>query len=53
MWEVAREADARYKSYRCLGHNKFFELNMYQKNPTQKHHWRADVDRPARNLDLE
>ncbi|KAG8530240.1 uncharacterized protein KY384_004740 [Bacidia gigantensis] len=41
-----------YKNYRCLKHNRFFELNLYEKDPSNKHHWRADVARPAGDIDL-
>lgn len=42
----------RYKNYRCAGHNKFFEVNIYQKNPVNEHHWRANIARPAGLIDL-
>ncbi|RYP70455.1 hypothetical protein DL769_004965 [Monosporascus sp. CRB-8-3] len=41
-----------YKNYRCEQHNKFFELNLYQKDPINQHHWRADIARPADSIDL-
>ncbi|KAF1992312.1 hypothetical protein K402DRAFT_321278, partial [Aulographum hederae CBS 113979] len=41
-----------FKNYRCTSHNKFFEVNLYQKDPINKHHWRADVARPAGEIDL-
>ncbi|KAM0288738.1 hypothetical protein ACHAO9_006801 [Fusarium lateritium] len=41
-----------YKNYRCQGHNKFFEVNIYQKDPVNKHHWRANIARPAGSIDL-
>lgn len=41
-----------YKNYKCDGHNKFFELNLYQKDPVNKHHWRANLARPASEIDL-
>lgn len=41
-----------YKNYRCSVHNKFFEINLYTKSAESKHHWRADVARPASNIDL-
>ncbi|KAM0243090.1 hypothetical protein ACHAP5_006971 [Fusarium lateritium] len=41
-----------YKNYRCSGHNKFFEVNIYQKDPVNKHHWRANIARPAGSIDL-
>jgi hypothetical protein len=37
----------RYKNYRCSSHNKFFELNIYEKDPVNKQHWRANIARPA------
>ncbi|KAG7409801.1 hypothetical protein Forpe1208_v011105 [Fusarium oxysporum f. sp. rapae] len=27
-----------YKNYKCRSHNKFFEVNIYQKDPVNKHH---------------
>ncbi|KAK6822015.1 mfs multidrug transporter [Apiospora arundinis] len=41
-----------YKNYKCEAHNKFFELNVYQKDPVNKHHWRANLARPAGSIDL-
>ncbi|KAJ0278721.1 hypothetical protein CBS470a_009598 [Colletotrichum nupharicola] len=32
--------------------NSFFEINLYQKDPINKHHWRANLARPASNIDL-
>lgn len=43
---------SRYKTFRCQRHNKFFEINLYQKNPSNAHHWRANLGRPARDIDL-
>jgi hypothetical protein len=42
----------RYKNYKCTLHNKFFEVNVYQKDPVNVHHWRANVARPATDIDL-
>ncbi|KAF7548431.1 hypothetical protein G7Z17_g7064 [Cylindrodendrum hubeiense] len=41
-----------YKNYKCGVHTKFFEVNLYQKDPVNKHHWRADLARPASSIDL-
>ncbi|KAI0437931.1 hypothetical protein F4803DRAFT_536861 [Xylaria telfairii] len=41
-----------FKNFRCQKHNKFFELNLYQENPVNTHHWRANLGRPARDIDL-
>ncbi|EPE36671.1 hypothetical protein GLAREA_08834 [Glarea lozoyensis ATCC 20868] len=41
-----------YKNYRCSSHDKFFEFNLYQKDPVNKHHWRANIARPATEIDL-
>ncbi|KAH7127883.1 hypothetical protein B0J13DRAFT_564663 [Dactylonectria estremocensis] len=41
-----------YKNYKCEGHGKFFEVNLYQKDPVNKHHWRANLGRPAASIDL-
>ena len=39
----------RFKNFKCNMHSRFFEVNIYEKDPVNKHHWRADVDRPAGN----
>ncbi|KAM0260043.1 hypothetical protein ACHAQJ_002967 [Trichoderma viride] len=41
-----------YKNFKCGVHNRFFEVNLYQKNPTNAHHWRADLARPSKDIDL-
>jgi hypothetical protein len=41
----------RFKNFRCST-NRFFEVNVYQKDPVNAHHWRADVARPAAGIDL-
>ncbi|KAF2792874.1 hypothetical protein K505DRAFT_350319 [Melanomma pulvis-pyrius CBS 109.77] len=41
-----------FKNFKCDSHNKFFELNIYQKDPTNAHHWRANIARPAAEIDL-
>ncbi|KAI8416622.1 hypothetical protein FOFC_02935, partial [Fusarium oxysporum] len=41
-----------YKLYKCQGHNKFFGVNIYQKDPINKHHWRVHIARPADSIDL-
>ncbi|KID97445.1 MFS multidrug transporter, partial [Metarhizium majus ARSEF 297] len=41
-----------YKNYKCEAHDKFYEVNIYQKDPVNKHHWRATLARPARDVDL-
>ncbi|KAI3391798.1 hypothetical protein diail_6788 [Diaporthe ilicicola] len=41
-----------YKNYKCDSHNKFFELNLYQKDPVNKHHWRINLARPGSEIDL-
>lgn len=42
----------RFKNFKCAAHNKFFEVNLYEKDPVNRHHWRADVARPAGEIDL-
>ena len=42
----------RYKNFKCEQHNRFFEVNLYQKNPLNTHHWRANLARPSRDIDL-
>ncbi|KAH7372301.1 hypothetical protein BKA66DRAFT_572422 [Pyrenochaeta sp. MPI-SDFR-AT-0127] len=41
-----------YKNFKCNTHNKFFEINIYQKDPVNAHHWRANIARPATEIDL-
>ncbi|KAB8201053.1 hypothetical protein BDV34DRAFT_237822 [Aspergillus parasiticus] len=41
-----------YKNFRCTLHNKFFELNLYRKDPVNTHHWRANMARPSNEIDL-
>ncbi|TGO60367.1 hypothetical protein BCON_0036g00580 [Botryotinia convoluta] len=41
-----------YKNFKCTSHNKFFEVNLYQKDPVNVHHWRANIARPAGDIDL-
>ncbi|KAK0701568.1 hypothetical protein B0T26DRAFT_865322 [Lasiosphaeria miniovina] len=41
-----------YKNFKCDEHNKFFEVNIYQKDPINKHHWRTNLARPASSIDL-
>jgi hypothetical protein len=43
----------RYKNFKCTSHNKFFEVNLYQKDPVNRHHWRANIARPAADIDLD
>lgn len=42
----------RYKNFKCTNHNKFFELNIYEKDPVNTYHWRANIARPAGDIDL-
>ncbi|KAJ5385298.1 hypothetical protein N7517_003209 [Penicillium concentricum] len=41
-----------YKNFKCTAHNKFFEINLYQKDPVNQHHWRFNIARPASDIDL-
>ncbi|KAH6839463.1 hypothetical protein B0I37DRAFT_449387 [Chaetomium sp. MPI-CAGE-AT-0009] len=41
-----------YKNFKCQSHDKFFEVNVYQKDPVNKHHWRVNIARPANDIDL-
>ncbi|KAF2252912.1 hypothetical protein BU26DRAFT_537916 [Trematosphaeria pertusa] len=41
-----------FKNFKCSAHNEFFEVNVYQKDPLNSHHWRSDVARPASQIDL-
>ena len=52
FWDTLLTLKTRYKNFKCDAHNKFFEVNLYQKNPINKHHWWADIARPAEEIDL-
>ena len=53
MWVAPRlQVNERYKNYRCDEHNKFFEVNLYQKDPVNKNHWRVNLARPGSQIDL-
>ncbi|KAJ5661195.1 uncharacterized protein N7484_000567 [Penicillium longicatenatum] len=41
-----------YKNFKCTTHDKFFEINLYQKDPVNRHHWRLNIARPASDIDL-
>ncbi|KAF4811355.1 hypothetical protein CGCSCA5_v010011 [Colletotrichum siamense] len=41
-----------FKNFKCDIHDRFFEINLYEKDPINKHHWRANLARPASNIDL-
>ncbi|KAK2771995.1 MFS multidrug transporter [Colletotrichum kahawae] len=41
-----------FKSFKCDIHDRFFEINLYQKDPINKHHWRANLARPTSNIDI-
>ncbi|KAK1240297.1 hypothetical protein MKX08_007739 [Trichoderma sp. CBMAI-0020] len=41
-----------FKNFKCDAHNRFFEVNLYQKNPINRHHWRANLARPSTDIDL-
>ncbi|KAL7787046.1 hypothetical protein V8C37DRAFT_412285 [Trichoderma ceciliae] len=41
-----------YKNFKCDAHDRFFEVNLYQKSPTNAHHWRANLARPSTDIDL-
>jgi hypothetical protein len=47
-----KAARFRFKNFKCVAHNKFFELNLYEKDPVNRHHWRANIARPATDIDL-
>jgi len=46
------DGGCRFKNYKCGTHNRFFEVNVYQKDPVNAHHWRANIARPATEIDL-
>ncbi|KAK1749488.1 hypothetical protein QBC47DRAFT_465535 [Echria macrotheca] len=41
-----------YKNFKCEEHDKFFEVNVYQKDPVNRHHWRVNIARPGSTIDL-
>ncbi|OJD36007.1 mfs multidrug transporter [Diplodia corticola] len=41
-----------YKNFKCSNHNKFFEVNVYEKDPFNAHHWRQNIARPGSEIDL-
>ncbi|GME61652.1 mfs multidrug transporter [Neofusicoccum parvum] len=41
-----------YKNFKCVQHNKFFEVNVYEKDPVNAHHWRHNIARPGSEIDL-
>ncbi|KAL1623447.1 hypothetical protein SLS54_004436 [Diplodia seriata] len=41
-----------YKNFKCSSHNKFFEVNVYEKDPVNAHHWRLNIARPGSEIDL-
>jgi len=50
MWE-------RYKNFVCETHNRWFELNLYRKDPVERDRKRVDTERPetarpANEIDL-
>ena len=40
-----------FKNFKCGTHDKFYELNLYTRSSDNKHHWRADVERPGSQID--
>ncbi|RDI86363.1 hypothetical protein Vi05172_g3445 [Venturia inaequalis] len=41
-----------YKNFKCAAHNRFFEVNVYEKNAVNAHHWRHNIARPGGEIDL-
>eukprot|EP00741_Cyanophora_paradoxa_P001198 tig00000459_g1156.t1 len=41
-----------FKNFKCAPCDFFYELNLYERDPVNKHHLRADVARPASDIDL-
>ncbi|KAK0619717.1 hypothetical protein B0T14DRAFT_519723 [Immersiella caudata] len=41
-----------YKNFKCESHNRFFEVNVYEKDPVNQHHWRVNIARPSSSIDL-
>ncbi|KAF7358487.1 hypothetical protein MVEN_00899200 [Mycena venus] len=41
-----------YKNFKSNAENRFYEMNLYLRDTTTKHHWRADIARPAAQIDL-
>ncbi len=42
----------RYKNFRREKHNIIFEINLYQKNTINTHHWRINLERSSTDIDL-
>ncbi|KAJ7203872.1 hypothetical protein GGX14DRAFT_648114 [Mycena pura] len=49
-WNL-KKANA-YKNFRSATENRFFEMNLYLRDTTTRHHWRADIARPAAEIDI-
>ncbi|KAH8654899.1 hypothetical protein BGZ61DRAFT_372921 [Ilyonectria robusta] len=41
-----------YMNFKCEVHNKFYEVNLYQKNPTNAHHRLVNLAQPSKEIDL-
>ncbi|KAJ7462982.1 hypothetical protein FB451DRAFT_1180617 [Mycena latifolia] len=41
-----------YKNFKSATENRFYEMNLYMRDTATKHHWRADIARPAGDIDL-
>ncbi|KAJ7668760.1 hypothetical protein DFH06DRAFT_1084936 [Mycena polygramma] len=41
-----------FKNFKSAAENRFYEMNLYLRDTTTKHHWRADIARPAAQIDL-
>ncbi|KAF6811400.1 MFS multidrug transporter [Colletotrichum musicola] len=51
-FQKVNSLECSFKNFKCDQHNRFFELNLYQKDPVNKHHWRANLARPASSIDV-
>ncbi|KAF7511982.1 hypothetical protein GJ744_002695 [Endocarpon pusillum] len=41
-----------FKNFKCVDHNRFFELNVYHKDAVKAQHWRHNTGRPVNEIDL-
>lgn len=39
-------------NFQCHRHNTFFEINLYQRESVNQHHWSATIARPAAEIDV-
>ncbi|KAJ7127943.1 hypothetical protein C8R44DRAFT_873718 [Mycena epipterygia] len=52
MLEMNLKKANAFKNFKSAAENRFYEMNLYLRDTTTKHHWRADIARPAAQIDL-